>query len=55
MILDRRVLKTEERLAGQGRFYHKKWYDETYGLGVFKKGIVLDDDLHKERCSRLLI
>jgi len=25
-----------------------------YGLGVFRKGIVIDNDLQGERCSRLL-
>jgi hypothetical protein len=24
-------------LQGTSRFYHKKWYGETYGLGVFRK------------------
>jgi hypothetical protein len=36
---------------GIGHFYDKKWYGGTYGLGVFKEGIVLDDDFHKEKCN----
>jgi hypothetical protein len=36
-----------------GYFYHKKWYNKTYGLGVFKEGAVLNDDLHGKRCSIL--
>jgi hypothetical protein len=26
-----------------------------YGLGVFKEGTIIDDDLHGERCSQLPI
>jgi hypothetical protein len=25
-----------------------------YGMGVFKKGTVINDDPHKERCSQIL-
>jgi hypothetical protein len=25
-----------------------------YGLGVFREGIVIDDNFHKEKCSQLL-
>ncbi len=42
-------------LRGKGHFYHKKWYSEMYGLGVFKEGTIIDDDFHEERCSQLLI
>jgi len=38
-------------MRGTCRFYHKKWYDKMYGLGVFRKGTVLDNDLHRNICS----
>jgi hypothetical protein len=31
-----------------------KWYGVKCGLGIFKEGTIIDDDLHKERCSQLL-
>jgi hypothetical protein len=49
-MLDRRFLKIEERHVGIGHFYHKKWYNETYRLGIFREGIVPDDNFHKDRC-----
>jgi hypothetical protein len=45
----------KEGLRGIGPFYHKRWYIGKYGLGVFRKGIVKDDNLHKKKCSRLFI
>jgi hypothetical protein len=47
-MLDVQVLKTNERPVGHNHFYHKKWYDGTYGLRVFKEGTILDDNLHGE-------
>jgi hypothetical protein len=49
------VLRIEERLTGTGCFYHKKWYGGTYGLGVFKEGIVPSDHLHEKRCNKVFI
>jgi len=31
-----------------------RWYDKKYELGAFRKGIVIDDDFHGERCNILL-
>jgi hypothetical protein len=42
-------------MQGTCHFYHKKWYGGTYGLGVFRKGIVLNDDLHIGSWNQLLI
>jgi hypothetical protein len=50
-MLDVWVLRIEERLVRHRFLYHKKWYDVKYGLGVLKKGIVINDDLHEKRCS----
>jgi hypothetical protein len=51
-MLDKQVLRTEKRPTGHTCcFYHKRWYGMKYGLRVFKKGIVIDDDLHGERYS----
>ncbi len=53
-------MKIKERFVGHKKwydirsFYHKKWYDKMYGLGVFRKGTVLDDNFHEERCNILL-
>jgi hypothetical protein len=44
--------KQKKGLQGTSRFYYKKWYGGTYRLGVFRKGTVLDDDLHTKRCSQ---
>jgi hypothetical protein len=55
LMLDRQVLRTNEKLVGHKCFYHKKWYDGTYGLGVFRKGTIPNDDLQIKRCSRLFI
>ncbi len=53
-MLDKQVLRTKEGLQGTGCFYHKKWYGVKYGLGVFRKGIVTDDDLHEKICNPIL-
>jgi hypothetical protein len=53
-MLDRQVLIIEKRPACIGYFYHKRWYNVKYGLGVFKESIVIDDDFHEERCNQLL-
>ncbi len=42
-------------MQGTSHFYHKKWYGETYGLGVFKEGTIPDDDLHGKKCNQLFI
>jgi hypothetical protein len=36
---------------GIGPFYHKRWYDVKYGLGVFKKDIIINNDLHERKCN----
>jgi hypothetical protein len=41
-------------LWGIGLFYHKRWYIGKYGLGVFKEGIVIDNNLHREKYNVLL-
>jgi len=46
--------KKKKYLQGTSHFYHKRWYDMKYGLRVFKKNIVIDNDLHGKRCSWLL-
>jgi hypothetical protein len=33
-------------MQGTSAFYHKGWYGEKYGLGVFRKGTNIVDDLH---------
>jgi hypothetical protein len=53
-MLDRQVLKLRKDLQGTGRFYHKRWYNVKYGIGVFRKGIVTNDNLHEERFNQLL-
>jgi hypothetical protein len=45
-MLDKWVLRTKEGLRGTGCFYHKKWYGVKYGLGIFREGIVTNDDIH---------
>jgi hypothetical protein len=40
--------------VGTGCFYHKRWYSMKYGLGVFKEGIIIDDNLHEKKCSQIL-
>jgi len=47
--------KHRKDLQGIGHFYHKRWYDVKYGLGVFRKCIVTNDDLHGGRCDWLFI
>jgi len=41
-------------LRGISLFYHNRWYSVKYGLGVFKEGIVIHDDLHEKKCNWLL-
>jgi hypothetical protein len=48
-MLDRRVLRIEERHVRHMSFLPWRWYNVKYGLGVFKKDIVIDDNLHEER------
>jgi hypothetical protein len=45
-MLDKQNLKTKERPTGHSHFYHKRWYGVKYGLRVFKKNIVTNDNLH---------
>jgi hypothetical protein len=52
-MLEKQVLRTKEGMRGTCRFYHKRWYDVKYGLGVFRKGIVTNDDLHGKRCNQI--
>jgi hypothetical protein len=52
-MLDRQVLKLKINLQGTCCFYHKKWYNMKYGLRVFRKGIVIDNDIHGERFNQL--
>ncbi len=54
LMLDRWVLRTKERHARHNHFYHKRWYGVKYGLGVFREGIITNNDLHEERFNRLL-
>jgi hypothetical protein len=53
MMLKRQVLITKERPTWH-MFYHKKWYSVKCGLGVFKEGTITGDNLHGEKCNRLL-
>jgi hypothetical protein len=48
-------MRTKERLARHMSFLHKRSLDVKYGLGVFKKGIVINNNLHEEKCNRLFI
>jgi len=41
-------------MRGTRHVYCKRWYSMKYGLGVFREGRIIDDDLHIERCSQLL-
>jgi hypothetical protein len=44
-------MRTKERLPRHMSFLHKRSLDVKYGLGVFKKGIVINNNLHEEKCS----
>jgi len=37
--------------VGHRSFLPQEVYGETYGLGVFIEGTVLDDDLYRKRCN----
>jgi len=51
LMLDIIVLRIEERPIGHNHFDHMRWYGVKYGLGVFKEGIVIDDDIHERKCN----
>ncbi len=40
-------------LQGIGHFCHKRWYNVKYGLGIFKKSTITNNNLHEKRCSRI--
>jgi hypothetical protein len=44
-MLDKRVLRIEKDLHGTC------CYDMKYGFGVFREGIVTDDNFHEEICN----
>jgi hypothetical protein len=50
-MLDIIVLRIEEKPIGHNHFDHMRWYGVKYGLGVFKEGIVIDDDIHERKCN----
>jgi hypothetical protein len=47
--------KNKRKACGVGHFYHKKWYNGMYRLGVFREGITPNENFHAKRYSRLLI
>jgi hypothetical protein len=46
--------KQRKGMRGTCCFDHKRWYNVKYGLGVFREGTIIDDNLHIEKCSWLL-
>jgi hypothetical protein len=54
LMLNTQVLKIEERPMGHMSFLPQEVVRRKYGLGVFKEGIIIDDDLHRVRCNWLL-
>ncbi len=47
--------KRRKDLQGRSHFYHNKWYGVKYGWGVFIEGTIIDNNLHGEKYSWLLI
>jgi len=55
IMLDKRVLKTKKRHVGHKLFLPQEVvFGMKYGLVVFRKCIVIDDDFHGERCNQIL-
>jgi hypothetical protein len=55
MMLDKQVLKTEERHVVHKLFLPQEVvFGMKYGLVVFRKGTVTNDNFHGERCNRIL-
>jgi hypothetical protein len=50
-MLDKRVLKIEERHVGHRSFLPQDMVWREVWIGVFRKSTFTNDDLHIERCS----
>ncbi len=54
-MLDKQVLRTKKRHVGHRSFLPQEVVQQVYGLGVSREGTVLDNNLHKKKCSQLLV